>query len=476
MTEPTIEITLKSLITRNPCRILREENDGSAILLDRETGDALRLNQTAAEIWKLLDVSRTLGQVMEKLKNKYVDMEIRAEKEVLELANDLYGLGAIGLRKNGEVIMVRMNRINVMPVPRELDLEVTSRCNARCSYCYYLNNEGVVYEDLPTSRWLQLFEEMGRAKVEKVCLSGGEALIREDIFELIEGVVKNGMHFRLLTNGRLVTPEVARRFRETEHCSIVQVSLDGSRAEVHESQRGKGSFEPALNAIRVLKDAGVPTTVRVTIHAQNIEDLPNIARLLLEEINLPAFGTNAASSLGTREKYGDSILLTPTQRLRAMKVMANLDEQYPGRIQAAAGPLAEWKGFHEMENARLNGTPIAGRGRLVGCGCIFSKMTVRADGAFVPCVMLPQMVMGYMGKDRIEEIWRNSPVLESLRQRVTIPLEKFSECNGCEYLQSCTGSCPGGALSLMGEPNRPSPDACLRRFKKEIEAVGLALW
>jgi molybdenum cofactor biosynthesis enzyme MoaA len=62
----------------------------------------------------------------------------------------------------------------VMRTPRAVDLEITSRCNARCRYCYYLNNEGVDYQDLPTKKWLAFFEELGRAKVMQVCLAGGE--------------------------------------------------------------------------------------------------------------------------------------------------------------------------------------------------------------------------------------------------------------------------------------------------------------
>ena len=367
-----------------------------------------------------------------------------------------------------------MNRL--MRTPRSVDLEITCRCNARCRYCYYLNNKGVVYEDLPTSRWIEFFGELGRAQVMRVCLAGGEAFMRQDVFELIDGIVRNRMRFQLLTNGRLLTREVARRLRDTKRCDSVQVSLDGARRETQESMRGKGSFDPALAAIRNLLAEGMGTTVRVTIHAYNIEDLPAVARLLLEEFKLPSFSTNSVSSLGTRSKYGKGLLLTPAQRLRAMKVMADLDKKYPGRIEASAGPLAEWKSFAEMEAARSSGRPIPGRGRLVGCGCIFSRIAVRADGAYVPCVMLPQLVLGYIGRDSLEDVWRNSSQFNALRERVNISLETFEECRGCEYIQSCTGNCAGTTLSLLGNANRPSPEACLRRFKAALAAEGLSLW
>jgi len=366
--------------------------------------------------------------------------------------------------------------INVMTTPRTVDLELTSRCNLRCRYCYYMNNEGVTYEDLPTDRWLAFFEEMGRAKVMSVCLAGGEPLIRQDFFELIDGIVRNRMRFELLTNGILLTKETAQQLKATNRCNSIQVSLDGSTPEIHERLRGRGSFAPALQAIRILQSEGLPATVRVTVHAFNVEDLPAIAHLLLEEIGLPSFSTNAISSLGTQAKYGDDLFMTPAARLRAMQVLAELDQLYPGRIEADAGPLAEWKMFHEMERIRASGGVIPGRGKLVGCGCIFKRISVRADGAYVPCVMMPQIVMGYIGIDPLEKIWRDAAALNNLRDRVHIPLTSFARCRDCEYNALCTGNCAGTALSATGDPNQPSMEGCLKLFQEALAAEGLSLW
>ena len=362
----------------------------------------------------------------------------------------------------------------LMHTPRTVDLELTSRCNLSCRYCYYLDNQGVTYQDLPTERWLAFIRELGEAQVMSVCLSGGEALLREDIFTLIDAVVANKMRFELLSNGMALTAEVAERLKGTGRCNHVQISLDGSHAETHELMRGKGSFAPALAAIRSLQTAEVPVTVRVTVHAGNIDDLPATARLLLEELKLPSFSTNAVSSLGSNAKYGEEMFLSPAQRLRAMQVLADLDAQYPDRIEASAGPLAEWKMFHEMRQASLNDEPIAGRGHLVGCGCIFNRLAVRADGAYIPCVMLPQMVLGFIGKDLLIDVWRDAERLNGLRERTTIVLGSFEECRDCDYQLSCTGNCAGGALSLLGDANRPSPDACLRNFERDLAKEGLS--
>ena len=363
----------------------------------------------------------------------------------------------------------------VMRTPRKVDLELTSRCNLSCRYCYYLDNQGVTYQDLPTERWLAFIRELGEARVMGVCISGGEALLRDDFFTLVDAVVANHMRFELLSNGIALNAEVARRLKQTGRCNYVQISLDGSCAEVHEIMRGKGSFAPALSAIRTLQAAEVPVTVRVTVHAGNIDDLPATALLLLEKLQLPSFSTNSISSLGSNAKYDEEMFLSPSQHLRAMQSLADLDNKYPGRIEADAGPLANWKMFNDMRQASASGKPIKDRGHLVGCGCIFNRIAVRADGAYVPCVMLPQLVLGFIGVDRLSDVWQETKVLNGLRERTVIALDTFEECQGCDYQLSCTGNCAGVALSLLGEVNRPSPDACLRKFEHYLAKEGLSL-
>ena len=364
----------------------------------------------------------------------------------------------------------------LMRTPRSLDLEITSRCNAACRYCYYLNNDGVTYADLPTQRWLDLFRELAEGAVMRVCLQGGEPLLREDFFELVDAIVENRMRFSVLTNGSLLTPVVAGRLRETGRCDEVQVSLDGSVAAVHESLRGPGTFAPALAAIRALQAADVPVTVRVTVHPGNVDDLANVARLLLDDLGLPAFSTNAASALGSAGKYGAEVLMTPLERLRAMRTLVELEGRYPGRIQANAGPLADWQMFHAMEQARRDNAPIPGRGALVGCGCVFEKLAVRADGRYVPCVMLPTLTLGEIGRDSLVKVWQQTTELQALRSRRDIRLDSLDECRDCPWVASCTGSCPGMAQALTGAVDRPCPQSCLRRFVAELEREGEPLW
>lgn len=356
----------------------------------------------------------------------------------------------------------------VMRTPRSVDIEITSRCNLRCSYCYYFDNPQVEYRDLPTEEWLQFFAELGRCCVMDVTLQGGEPFIRKDLPQLIEGLVRNRMRFCILSNGTLINDEIASFLADIGRCDSVQVSVDGSSPEAHDACRGKGAFQAAIAGIRALQRHGVPVAVRVTIHHYNVGDLEGIARLLLEDLGLPSFSTNAAGYLGSCRRHAEEVMLTKEDREIAMRKLLGLAERYDGRISAQAGPLAEGVMWQRMEQARREGaSPFPNGGYLTGCGCHNSKINVRADGVITPCCMLPHIELGRINQDPLVEIWQHHPELTNLRLRHTIPLTQFAFCRGCPYIPYCTGNCPGLAYTMTGEVNYPAPDACLRRFLEE---------
>jgi SynChlorMet cassette radical SAM/SPASM protein ScmE len=303
-----------------------------------------------------------------------------------------------------------------------------------------------------------------------VTLAGGEPFLREDLSILLKGIVRNRMRFSFLSNGILIGDEIAACIASTGRCEYVQVSVDGSCPEIHDSCRGQGSFDGAIRGLRTLQRHQINATVRVTIHRNNVHDLENIAHFLLDELGLPAFGTNAAGYMGTCRVNANDLLLNIEERKEAMATLLRLTAKYPDRISASAGPLAEGRVWRRMEEARVQGQPaFYNGGRLTACGCPSNKISVRADGAIVPCNMLTHITLGQINRDSLTDIWQYNPVLNQLRSRHTIPLTQFEFCAGCPYIPYCTGNCPGLAYALTGQVDHPSPDACLRRF---LEAGG----
>ncbi len=360
--------------------------------------------------------------------------------------------------------------MRVMSIPRSVDIDITSRCNLSCAYCYHFSSPGDVRADLSTDQWLVFFKILGDLGIMRVTLAGGEPFIREDLKTLIAGIKENRMRFSILSNGTLMSGSMAQFLSETRRCDGIQISIDGACPETHDAFRGNGSFHKAVNAIHYLQQHRVPVAVRVTIHKKNVFSLTDIAEFLLEEMNLPGFSTNVASYLGQCRQHMDQIRLSIEERVTAMETLSMLAEKYPHRITADAGPLAEARMWRDMVDASEKGLDQTSMGgRLTGCGCVRSKIAVRADGTLVPCTMLPHIELGRINhegfnKNNFREIWQNHDELRKLRHRHQIPLSDFPACRACEYMAYCTGNCPGLAYTLTGEMNHPSPDACLKRF------------
>jgi len=360
--------------------------------------------------------------------------------------------------------------MQLMKTPRSVDLSITNRCNLRCTYCSHFTGAGDVGQDLQKEEWLQFFDELNRCAVMNVNLQGGEPFCRKDLPELVEGIVRNRMRFNILSNGTLIDDEVAALLASTGRCDSVQVSIDGSAPMTHDACRGEGNFLKAMQGIKSLLDNNVPVSVRVTIHKHNVRDLEKVSRLLLEEVGLPVFSTNAASYMGLCRQNAEQVQLTAEERTLAMETLLQLTKKYNGRISATAGPLAEGRNWIEMEEARRQGRePKRGWGYLTSCNGPMNTLAVRADGVMAPCGQMSHIELGRINIDNLQEVWQEHPELQKLRMRNKIPLSNFEFCQGCDYIPYCTGNCPALAYTILGIENHPSPDACLKRF---LEAGG----
>ena len=108
--------------------------------------------------------------------------------------------------------------MRLMSTPRTVDVEITSKCNLRCRYCSHFSSEGEVAIELGTEAWLLFFRECGSLGVMNVLFTGGEPFHRQDMCELIAGVVGNRMRFSVNSNGSLITSELAASIAASRRC------------------------------------------------------------------------------------------------------------------------------------------------------------------------------------------------------------------------------------------------------------------
>jgi len=447
----------------------------NAILYNADTRKEKAINASGLAVWKKLDGGRDAGQVAGALLEEY---EGATSEDVIQdvqcFMDELLEGGFIEPAAPGQAISAPEEYAQLTDRPGDFDISLTSKCNLHCDYCFYAH-EMHDRPDLSQKEWFTFFDELGRLGVRTLTLSGGEVFIRKDFFELIDYIINRRMSYSILSNGTLVDEKMVSRLMEKKRrlrLNSIQVSIDGSCAEVHDKSRGKGCFEKAIRGLRLLKEAGFPVTTRVTVNRYNVDDLDNIARLLLEDVGLNGFSTNDAMPMGAGCDNQAGITLLPQQLLQAMKTLVRLEKQYDGRITAMAGPLAKWKSYGEMEHAKASGD-MATRwrmGYLTACGCVFNKLAVHHDGVITPCDMLAGLELGRINRDPITTIWKTHPILKALKNRRQISMTSVPGCEDCEWAPYCNGSCPGLAYTMTGDFNMANPHDCYRSF---LHATGL---
>jgi Fe-coproporphyrin III synthase len=158
--------------------------------------------------------------------------------------------------------------------------ELTKRCTLACDHCLVPPVKGQDKKlELTTQECILVLNKLVGAnpEVKQIIFSGGEALVRKDIPLLIEETIKRGISPALITNGTLVTAEVARELAEAGLRNAI-VSLDGADAKTHDLQRGKGSFDKAVQAIRHFTSNGINVHVSTVPTKRNISGLPQLVK------------------------------------------------------------------------------------------------------------------------------------------------------------------------------------------------------
>jgi 12,18-didecarboxysiroheme deacetylase len=162
---------------------------------------------------------------------------------------------------------------------------VGQRCNLRCIHCYSHSKDREYGGELSTEEGISLIDDLADFGAPVILFSGGEPLMRKDIFQLARHAAEKGMRAVISTNGTLITGEVAKILKSIG-LSYVGVSLDGMM-ETNDRFRGvEGAFNAAITGIRNCEEAGVKVGLRFTLNKRNAHDVPGIFKLLEEE-NIP---------------------------------------------------------------------------------------------------------------------------------------------------------------------------------------------
>ncbi len=309
--------------------------------------------------------------------------------------------------------------------------EVTAACNLCCQYCRASATASPDEAELSTEEALAFIDQVAPLKP-MIILSGGEPLLRSDVFDLAEYATDRGVRVSLATNGTLLSPEIVERIK-TAGIMRVSISLDGPDPVTHDATRGSGSFDLSMRGIKNLRGE-VDFQINMTITKENLDQV-GATMDLAERLGAVAFhlfflvptGRGSEDELVTPEEQDEILRWVALEcKNRKIEVKVTCAPQY-GRVIREVLTEPERKGM--MGSACLAGT---------------SFVFVSRTGDVCPCGYLP-VVAGNVRKESFPEIWENSPVLRDLRKR-----ELLGRCGRCDYRKVC-GGCRARAYAKTGD-------------------------
>ena len=283
------------------------------------------------------------------------------------------------------------------PKPTTCTLQVTYRCQLDCQHCSAARFTTRERDELTTEEWLDVIKQAVDMGVYTVVFTGGEPLLREDIYELIASVDENRAQPAMFSNGLLLTDEVVAKLREAGLFSLM-VSLDDCRPDVHdENRRVPGGFKRACEGVRRAVEGGLLVGVSTYAAPEDVAD-GRIEKII-----------ETARDLGVHEITIFDIV--PTGKLLPLEEKFLLDQDDKARIIELERDYNSRDGYpHVVTQAFVNG-PLG-----AGCFAGFIQFYMTAYGDVNPCDFTP-LTFGNICDESLETIWHRMLSHEAYGER-----------------------------------------------------------
>jgi len=325
-----------------------------------------------------------------------------------------------------EKIVKRIERICTEKyIPFYAIFELTYRCNLYCRHCYAPKDQN---GELSFGEIEPILDQLVKMGTFNLIFTGGEILTRKDFFDIAIASRSKGFFLILMTNGTLITANIADQIANLKPMGV-EISLYGACAETHDFVTTvPGSFDCAVNAIRLLVDRGVSVVTKTVLMNSNFNERKEIEDL--------------SNSLGA---------------------IPNINAGIIPRRDGSLLPLKHDLSFEDMENCfpeeivSANFKQSADPAKRIPCKAGKAVCCISPEGDVSPCLLMPAN-LGSLREQTMAEIWyqQGNEFLNRLR---TPEAYKSSPCANCDLLKFCV-RCPGIAYIETGDPFEKSPNAC----------------
>lgn len=335
--------------------------------------------------------------------------------------------------------------------PTIVAFEVTRRCVLRCRHC---RASATTREQdvLSTDQCRKILDAIAELKKCVVVLTGGEPMMRQDIFELTDYGKSLGLRMAIATCGALLDDAAVQRFKRAGLLSF-SFSLDGPDAASHDAFRQvPGAFDTTLKAIDKARKADLRFQINTTLTGVNVNHLDAIARLAVE-LGASCWNPFVLVPVG-RAEQDTLLLLEPRRYEQVLEKLATMKGTYPIELRVTCGPqfarVARQKNIRGADHVR---------GCLAASG--FAFISYQGDVQTCGFLELPAGNLVQNGYNLVD-IWHNSPLLQSIRD-----LSQYRDfCGRCGFLADCRG-CRARALIANGHLLGQDPLCILGQLNRD---------
>lgn len=337
-----------------------------------------------------------------------------------------------------DFFIIGNKKVNDLSAPLRVFLDITYKCNLQCKHCF-ANSQKFNLNELTTKDLLKLIDQMRNTGTFFLSIGGGEPLIRNDIFHIIEYARKNFIAVSITTNGLLINKEKAKEFNKL-NLNTITVSIDGLE-KAHDRIRGKGTFKKTIEKIKILRRycQTAALAVRTTINSLNINEYKKLIKLA-KKLSLDSIKFNPIRLFG-KTKDNQYLLISQDEYINFLKNVQKLKDKL------------------KIDLPKLDNKKYWFVG-LQGFGCHGGKETcnISPSGDFSPCIFLGnEFIVGNIKNESFLNLWTK-----------TKKIARFSGneiCNNCSEYKNCRGGCRSRALFGYKDINAIDPFCPLKKNK-----------
>ena len=329
-------------------------------------------------------------------------------------------------------------------LPGEVVWAVTKRCNLWCKHCSISEEDP---EELTTEEGFAIIEEAAKLGPVKFAFTGGEPLLREDIYDLIEYASSFDMQVVMATNGTLITKEVAEKLKKAG-LERAAISIDGL-GNAHDDFRGvNGTFDDVLRGMKACRDAGLATQLFTMVTRANYDELPKIIQLA-DDLSLWRIYLIYLIAVG-RGKAISEVCLSTSENMRFFDYVVEKQKEVKVWLKPICNPQY-WAYLKDKGLVRDNEIEFT------GCTAGITRFHIFPNGDVTPCAYLP-VKAGNIRDHGFLEIVRDSEMFRALTAR-----EVKGHCATCKYKKIC-GGCRSRAYATSGDYLAEDPVCWLGDF------------